>query len=819
MGWFTRKITDPIEAFARLKSPDKKVSQMASEEFKSSLNNNLVLFLVEKFEENKVTEVRLKILEIFAEASEALGVEDFREILKLLAYPDNLLREGFKDILRHITEERLRPVADMLCNTNDPGIRTVLQFAVEHSGIIDQLLKKWGEYSTKEKLMHMEEIILLQNPRLYPIFFDILKEEVLDSKREEKKIIQMEFARHIEKVRDPAFTDQALKNLPNIDPTLWHPVFKCMQTQGEAFFKKLLDNLERKSEGFRLKILQLVEELSDSNSYPLLFPHLLDRAKVIPPIVQNTITAIVKRFSDELEALSPEVRKSPAILDRIAFFVKPLENCLTDNYFQVSMLICECLLRIGRFNQTTILRNFPKILKYQEHYLFSYLKGLEVADRKDLLINACCYPAVETGHAAITFLSNPSENFIIETLNSLLLEYFMRVPQAIQEEIIALMMNPQLKRFVEEVLLHNDPQVRSRILQILGETGSINVLQILIGKMRDPDSSVRITILNLLKLQHFQNDSGTEALIEFLKDTDQNVVLSAINILRDRDHPKIIGNLTKLVANREKKVKDMAHAAIAFITRRKFMTSFEQMNAETRLAIGQSLIKMDPLFLEDMTRDLSAADQKIRILAAKILEVLCDHIPPDVKTNLIVAIQDPDPHVRAIVIMCLGKIGGPSVANMLVQFLKDQDDRVRANAVESLAGVGDLSHANAITPLLHDENNRVRGNTLITLWRIGYYQINDAVIEMLRHADKWMRASGAFALGEIRDQRFIPVLVQCLRDPDADVRTNVVKSLGRLADPLMIAPYIRSLRFDPDEAVRKIVMDILSSAGKGKTEA
>jgi HEAT repeat protein len=87
---------------------------------------------------------------------------------------------------------------------------------------------------------------------------------------------------------------------------------------------------------------------------------------------------------------------------------------------------------------------------------------------------------------------------------------------------------------------------------------------------------------------------------------------------------------------------------------------------------------------------------------------------------------------------------------------------------------------------------------------------------MLRNPDKWMRASAAFALGELKDTRFLPVLLQCMRDPDADVRRNVLRSLGKIADPYTLAPYIRPLRFDPDEGVRKAVSDILAAATRPK---
>jgi len=816
MSWFSRKITDPNEAFTRLLAPDKSVSQGAFDDFVTNLNHLFVEFLCEKFEENKSRDIRLRILEIFGAKHDALSAEDLRVILKLIAYPDSILRETFREILQGVDEERLKPLSEVLCTTADPGIRSIIQSSIEKSGLIDRFLKKWNEYSPKDKILYLEELINLQNPRLYPIFMDILKEEVVESKRDEKRIIQVEFGKHLEKIKEVSFLDLAVKGLPGVDQTMWYPLFKCLQFHQDAFFKKLFEDFGRKSENFRLKVLQLIEQLSDPLSYKYLFPYLLDKFKAIPPIVTNTIQGIVKRFAEELDGMTPDARTTPAILEKMTSYVKPLEEHLSDTYIQASMIISECLLRIGRHHHDVILRNLPKIHKYNETYLNGFLKGLEPDIRKNLLIEACCYKELSTGRTALLLLGNPTENFIIETLNSLLLEHFMNVPPQMQGELINLMMDPRLKRYIEEVLYHNDPSLRSRILQILAESGSQSVLSILVSKMRDPDFTVRKTILELLNLKHFQNEAGTEALIEFLKDTEQKIVFQTIDTLKQRDNPKILSALTRMLSTKDTRIRDAAHEAIAFITRRKFISGFDHMTPETKYAIGTSLIKMDPLFLEDMTRDLSASDQRTRILAAKVLEVLCDHIPPELKTNLIVAIQDPDPHVRSVVIMGLGKIGGPSVANMLIGFLKDQDDRVRANAVEALATVGDMSLVNDILPCIYDKNNRVRANTIISLWKLGYYQIYEPVIDMLRNPDKWMRASAAFALGELQDTRFLPVLIQCMRDPEADVRRNVIRSLGKTADPYTLAPYIRPLRFDPDEGVRKAVSDILAAATKTK---
>lgn len=811
MGWFTRKLTDPQEAFERLTQKDKKISDRAKSDFASNISHGLIEFLCEKFEATDVLEVRLKILETFVDCKTQLSEEDLRLIMTLIRFPDTLLRETFKEILSSINEDNLKAVTEVLGTSTDKDIHRTIQYGVEKSGILSQLLEKWNKYSVKEQILYLEEIVLLQNPKTYPIFMDILKEEVVEAKKDEKKILQVEFSKHVAKIKSPDFLELCLRELPAIAPSMRYPVFKCLQLHGKVFFEKVFDGLGKKSEGFRQHTLKLIEQLSDPISYPYLFPFLMDPYKAIPGTVADTIGKIVRDFCDKLETMTPEAIKAPDIQEKIKYFVDPLEQNLNDRFFHSIKLMTECMLRLGRYEEDVVLRNFAKIFRYNEPYFKSFLKGLDPVVRKALLIHACCYKDIETGRTALKILGDPTENYIIETLNTLLLENFMQVPAEVQAEIINLMMDPRLQRFVTEVLYHQDPVLRSRILWILGESGSQNALQILETKLRDPDYSVRETILKILDMKHYHNAAGTEMLLNFLKDSDNSIVLHTIEKLQDRDHPKVIGSLTKLLSSNIEEIRQAAHKAIALITRRKYMMGFDKMGEETRLAIGTSLIKMDTSFMEDITRDLSASDQRTRVLSAKILEVLCDYIPPELKTHLIVAIQDPDPHVRSVVIMGLGKIGGPSVAGMLVGFLKDQDDRVRANAVEAMAEVGDISLAEEILPCLYDENNRVRANTIITLWKLGYYQIYDAVIEMLRHPDRWMRASAAFALGELKDSRFFNVLLQSIRDPEPDVRRNVVKALGKVTSPYIAAPYIRPLRFDPDENVRKEVMAVLSA--------
>ncbi|MBF0406942.1 MAG: HEAT repeat domain-containing protein [Candidatus Riflebacteria bacterium] len=810
MGWLNSKPFDLTQSFLDMSSPDRKLASQAQKDIESTLDHNSVQFLCTKFEETDSLDLRLKILEILAHKRVSLSPADIKEIIKLLSYQDPLLREAFKEVFSEISEANLQPFVDVLCVTTDQGIRSVINYSIDRSGIIERLISKWTEYSSKDKLLYLNSIVQLQNPRLYPIFFDILKEETSEQKKEEKKPLQLEFMRHAEKIKDPIFMEQCVKNLPSIESGVWYGLLKLLRAHGDEFYKTLFDSFERKPMAFKHKLLMMLQQLLDLKSYPYLFSSLQDKAKGIPQLALDAICGIARNYCLEVEKRDKKSLQTEEFIKEIDAMVIPIERCFNDNLQHFIVPLAESLLRMGKFHFELILRNLSSLQKYAEMSLYTFIRALDVEDRKELLVAGCCHAKSDTCLTSMALLSNPTETFIIDVLNKLLLEKFLSLSPTLQNDILALMMDPRLKNMVDEALQHNDPNLRCRLLQVIGESGIGNAFTILKEKIHDPDTLVRSTIIELLRLPHYTEDQSIPVILEFLKDPDQNIVIKTIAIIRESDHPKVTGALSSLLGSYNSIIKDYARSAIAVITKRKYLRGFGKMTPESKLAVGLSLLKMDPGFMNEMAEKLSDPDGKARAMAAQVLEVLGDYLTPEVKTPLIVAIQDPDPYVRAIVIMGLGKIGGPAVANMLMNYINDPNDRVRANAVEALAFVGDLSMVDIILPFLRDRNNRVRANALMTLWKLGYYQIYQTIMEMFQDKNKWMRASVAFALGEIKDPRFITILLQNLKDADADVRRNIIKSLGKLSDPYSLAPYIRPLRFDPDEGVRKEINDILS---------
>lgn len=811
MALFVKKITDPEEAYQRLISDNEKVSSMARQEFVASMNHGLVEFLYDKYGEAKDLLEKLAIIETYAAYRKDITEEDMRLILKLIVGSEPEIRDALKEVLVGMNETNLMAATEVLTNTTDPDIHDLIQHGIEESGVLGRILEKWNRFTLKEQVLYIGEIVLIQSPKTYPIFLEIMKEETVVEKQDDKKILQVEFTKHLEKIKNPDFMDLCIKELPSIAPSVRYPLFKGMQSHGKNFYEKIFDGLSKKSENLRLASIKLMDQLVDENSYPYLFPFLLDTGKSVPGATAEAIVKIVRGFCDELEGMGVEGRKSKTVKEKMDYFVPPLVACLDDRYSAVSKSITECIIRIGRYDINIILANLPSILEQSEIYFKNYLRGLDVTNRKNLLIEACRFSDVQTGRTALKLLSDPSEAYVVETINTILLEHFLEIPEEIQMGLLNLINDPKMQKCTAEIVNHEDPEFRKKIIKILGESGAPNALSIISAKLEDPDLGVREEIIAALQFEHFQNKEGLGLLVKLLEDVEPTIVLKAMEVLKDLDDPRIMVSLTNLIETTEHaKVKTKAKSVMTDITRRKYFEMFYSMVPDTRLAVGKSLIKMDPYFLEDVSRDLSHTDASVRLLSAQILETLYLEVNADLKTNLIVAIKDPDPKVRSVIVMILGRIGGVAVEGLLVSCLSDKDNRVRANAIEALLFVSDISIAEKVVPFLSDTNNRVRGNAIMTLWKIGYYKVYDSIVMMFKSEDKWMRSSVAFAVGELKDIRFLPVLVSNLNDKDADVRRNVVKALSKTADPYTLAPYIRPLRFDPDEMVRKEVAAALT---------
>jgi parallel beta-helix repeat protein len=178
---------------------------------------------------------------------------------------------------------------------------------------------------------------------------------------------------------------------------------------------------------------------------------------------------------------------------------------------------------------------------------------------------------------------------------------------------------------------------------------------------------------------------------------------------------------------------------------------------------------------------------------------------------LIDAFDDPDSNVSLGSALALGYIGAPAV-DPLIQCLSNQREKPRSMAAAALGEIKDLRAVDPLIQALVDEKWTVREYAAAALGEIGDQRAVEPLIQSLND-DEWLvRRKVADALGKTRDSRAVEPLVRTLADKEWMVREDAAEALGMLKDPRAVEPLIRALG-DEEWLVRKNAAEALGAIG------
>lgn len=134
-------------------------------------------------------------------------------------------------------------------------------------------------------------------------------------------------------------------------------------------------------------------------------------------------------------------------------------------------------------------------------------------------------------------------------------------------------------------------------------------------------------------------------------------------------------------------------------------------------------------------------------------------------------LENPDPQVRQLVVLCLEKVPGPKAADLLAKTINDPDEQVRAYAADILLVTPDPS----ILPAM--------------------------LSAATRHEDPYIRAKAALFVGIMGDGNSLDLLRQALAsEQNANVQNGLQQAMARLGDP----------------AARRAILEQLNSPDKKK---
>ncbi|MBF0409169.1 MAG: HEAT repeat domain-containing protein [Candidatus Riflebacteria bacterium] len=808
--FFAKKIENPEEAYSRLISGDAKASVSALEEFQGNLDSKLIAFLCNKFLEETTLDIRLKILKIFAAKSSVFTNPDLVELLKLTKIQGPKYREAFKDVFGHLDENRLRPLQECMASTTDPEIHIILQSAIEATGIVDKHISKWKTYSLPEKLQHIDEMVRLQSTKLYPIFFEIIQDD--PQKSEDKKVLQTKLSTLFTVIKDPAFLELAIRKLPNIDQNVWSTLFKCLQQHGEAFFKALFTGLPERGDAFKLKTMQVLQELGNPLCFPYLLPILFDKAKRIPDATQKAIEEIVRKNASEIEALDPVERDRPEIAEKIAFFTDRILDFLEQPKVRPFPFLGESLLRFGVIHEDTLIRSFFWIVELSQGAFLSYIRSVEATKRKAIMKRAVCDKKIENAKAALAFITSfKAENYTVETIDELLRADISGLPDEVLKELLKTAFAVRSRSDVEASIQLAPPEARARIVEILSSSGIPDVFPLIIKMKNDPDQAVRKAIFKVLSSAAFPPEVTSQILGHFLNDPNQETVLETVLILKDSEHQNALLLLNKLlVSTSDEKIKKATAEAVSNITRRKLFKTFDQVNDMTKQAILSSLLKIDTNFINEMSADIDSEDPEKRKMAAKILRIMWSKIPEENKLPVEKGIENENPWVRSVFVKIVGQYYRDKAPEIIAKTIDDPDPRVRANSIEVITSLKMQDLVQRLQLMIADPHHRIRANALIAMWNFGSQRPDSAIYEMLKPQNKLMQLAAIYAMGEFKEARFFQLLQPLLRNPDPVLRKSTLKSIAKFPLDLKPQDYIKGFVNDPDAGVKQMAVVLMS---------
>lgn len=293
----------------------------------------------------------------------------------------------------------------------------------------------------------------------------------------------------------------------------------------------------------------------------------------------------------------------------------------------------------------------------------------------------------------------------------------------------------------------NHPNLEEAIIA-LAETGGDDIVEILIGAVRNPKSKHRDIIAD--QLGSFNNPGVHECLKQLLGDEDRQVRFQAANSLFR------IGG------------RDSALALCRFIS--------------------------DP-------------DEWISMSILRILCMMKEHesIPYLAEQFS----KDNDLRRKALMVSFLARFKSVTLVNIFDEGLRGRDARLKANSIEA---VGELELprreiTSRISPYLKDPNNRIRANAILALARSEPETIKPEIIQMALSDDVQLRRSAAFILGMIGISGSQELAEKLVLDNSDDVRKRMVLSLKKFPADFSCKLLEKSVQ-DPNKWIRKYSIDM-----------
>ena len=363
---------------------------------------------------------------------------------------------------------------------------------------------------------------------------------------------------------------------------------------------------------------------------------------------------------------------------------------------------------------------------------------------------------------------------------------------------------------ISKYLKDTDGDIRSSAIEALGATSSPVAYPFIVEGMNDKSNEVRskaFAILirlgkgNILKLlttmlssdKEWMNHSALRAAARFNSNEVVDLMSTHLNAQNDSGRLARKSLATLARAGNQKAIRllqDIASESSAQILTKNPTQSEKASSSEsTQSKSGQQTGNEEghdehsfateedrsPVSLDANATDLSSPDPRKR---QKYLRDVILHNDISALKDISRALEsEPDPKIKASMLITLGKLGNKDILETLTPWLKSSEDRLRASAVEAVSQIKGIDLSQLLKPALNDKDNRTRANVIVAL--IPYPDVDlmpplDGLAKSTRIRD---RLSAIYAITHMGTEESIKVLVTLTKDPSKIVARRADEAL------------------------------------------
>ena len=304
------------------------------------------------------------------------------------------------------------------------------------------------------------------------------------------------------------------------------------------------------------------------------------------------------------------------------------------------------------------------------------------------------------------------------------------------------------------------------------------------------DPMARLSVLRTLIGIASRHDrfAAHEVIAQFCRDSDTRLARIALRHLTRVNWSGLSGLLPVLINGDDPQISRLAGRCLGDRGFRQLWDHWPRIPPLNQVAMGRALIKIDPRFMDHLSRKLSHPDRWSQLRAIAIIRRL--NQTSFFTSQLVRITQHGDEIAASAAVKALSGVRSDAVRNAITAALKHRDSRVRANAVEALNDLVPTTRdqLELVAMAVHDDA-RPRANTIGLLFEHQCDHAAALLKKMLADARPASRISGLWLVRALGLTELAGTVAEMsLSDQDPPVRERAQGVLDRLIALMRIDP-------------------------------